>query len=218
MVYRDMTDLLTPEIAATHVRSQDGTAIAYTRAGEGPPLVIVDGALCHRAFGPSSKVAALLSASFTVYTYDRRGRGASGDTPPSTPEREVEDLEAVIDAAGGSAYVVGFSSGAALAMETARRGPAIEKLALYEAPFVVDGTHAPMPDDFVARMDAAIAAGRPGDAVKQFMRWVGTPGVFVAAMQVTPIWRKLKAVGHTLPYDMALVEPHHHGRPLERED
>src|SRR2546423_12645986 len=117
-----MSNLLT--MTEPHVRSADGTDIAYTRAGEGPPLVLVDGALCHRAFGPSPKLAPLLTDSFTVYTYDRRGRGASGDTPPYSTEREGEDLEAVLEAAGGSAYVLGVPSGPAPPTGDATRRPA----------------------------------------------------------------------------------------------
>jgi pimeloyl-ACP methyl ester carboxylesterase len=120
------------------VLSRDGTAIAFDKSGVGPPLILVDGALCYRASGPSRSLAALLAEHFTVFTYDRRGRGESGDTAPYAVEREVDDIEALIEEAGGSAYVYGVSSGAALALEAANRGLAIEKLALYEAPFIVD--------------------------------------------------------------------------------
>src|SRR4029078_815550 len=102
-----------------HVRSQDGTLIAYERSGAGPALILVDGALCSRSFGPSPKLAALLARHFTVYAYDRRGRGQSGDTPPYTPAREVEDIAALVEAAGGSASLLGLSSGGALALSAA---------------------------------------------------------------------------------------------------
>src|SRR6266566_4780618 len=111
------------------VQSADGTTIAFTRAGQGPPLILVDGALCSRSFGPMPKLAAQLVPHFIVYTYDRRGRGASGDTPPSTPDREVDDIEALAATAGGTVFVYGTSSGAALALEAANRIPAITKLA-----------------------------------------------------------------------------------------
>ena len=104
------------------VRSKDGTLIAFDRAGSGPPLILVDGALCYRASGPMKPLSALLSPQFTVFTYDRRGRGESGDRPPYAIEREVEDLDALIAEAGGSAFVYGTSSGAALSIEAARRG------------------------------------------------------------------------------------------------
>ena len=121
-------------IAQNTVTSKDGTVIAYSRIGQGPALILVDGALCYRAFGPSTALAATLSPHFTVVTYDRRGRGESGDTLPYTVEREVEDLAALIEAVGGTAFVAGQSSGAALAIEAANRLSGITKLALYEAP------------------------------------------------------------------------------------
>src|SRR5690348_3733618 len=125
-------------IAQNTVTSKDGTVIAYSQSGQGPALILVDGALCYRQFGPSQDLAARLSSHFTVTTYDRRGRGESGDTQPYAPEREVEDLAALVETAGGTACVAGQSSGAALAIEAANRLPGITKLALYEAPFIVD--------------------------------------------------------------------------------
>src|SRR5262249_32465298 len=120
------------------VTSEDGTTIAYDQTGNGPPLVLVDGALNSRAFGLNRPLAAILADRFTVITYDRRGRGDSGDTQPYAAQREIEDLAAVIDATGGPAHVYGISSGAGLALETACAVPAhVAKLALYEAPFVV---------------------------------------------------------------------------------
>src|SRR5262249_42228333 len=106
------------------VRSKDGTTIAYDQAGHGPPLVLVDGALNSRAFGLNGPLAAVLADRFTVVTYDRRGRGDSGDTPPYAAQREIEDLEAVIDATGGAAYGYGISSRAAPALEAAGAVPA----------------------------------------------------------------------------------------------
>src|SRR5258706_1839916 len=158
------------------VKSKDGTVIAYDKSGTGQPVILVDGALCYRASGPSGPLAAELSPHFTVFTYDRRGRGESGDTLPYAVEREVEDIEALINAAGGSAFVYGISSGAALALEAATCLKGIKKLALYESPYIVDDSLPPRPNDFVARMDALIAAGRRGDAVKSFMQTVRVPG------------------------------------------
>ncbi len=160
------------------VRSADGTTIAFTRAGHGPALILVDGALCSRSFGPMPKLAAQLTPHFTVYTYDRRGRGASGDTAPYSADREVEDIEALVTLAGETVYVHGTSSGSALALEAAKRIPAIGKLAVYEPPFIVDDTRTPIPDDYLARLDRLVADGRRGDAVKMFMRFVGTPAIF----------------------------------------
>jgi pimeloyl-ACP methyl ester carboxylesterase len=200
------------------VRSADGTTIGYEKAGAGPPLILVDGALCRRSFGPMPKLAALLAADFTVYTYDRRGRGESGDTAPYSVEREVEDLDALIIEAGGSVFVHGTSSGAALALEAAKRTAAIEKLALYEAPFIIDDTRSPIPDGYLERLTGSVAADRSGDAVKQFMKFVGTPAIFVAIMPFTPVWSKLKAVAHTLPYDITILADHQRGTPLGAEE
>jgi pimeloyl-ACP methyl ester carboxylesterase len=196
------------------VRSRDGTPIAFDRRGTGAPVVLVDGALCHRAMGPSTPLAELLARRFTVFTYDRRGRGDSGDTPPYAVEREIEDLAALVNEAGGAAFVYGVSSGAALALEAANRLPGIRKLALYEAPFIVDGTRAPVSKDYWARIGESVAAGRRGEAVRLFLRAVGVPAIFVAMMRVTPAWSKLKAVAHTLPYDGALVQDNQKGKPL----
>ena len=196
------------------VRSADGTAIAYTQAGQGPPLILVDGALCSRSFGPMPKLAAQLTPRFTVFTYDRRGRGASGDTRPYAIDREVEDIEALAALAGGTVLVHGTSSGSALALEAAKRIPAIGKLAVYEPPFIVDDSRTPIPDDYLARLDRLVAERRNGDAVKMFMRFVGTPAIFTAVMPLTPVWPKLKAAAPTLPYDITLVQDHDHGKPL----
>jgi pimeloyl-ACP methyl ester carboxylesterase len=199
------------------VRSKDGTSIAFDQAGQGPPLILVDGALCYRASGPMAPLAKLLAPTFTVFTYDRRGRGDSGDTRPYAVEREVEDIEALINMAGGSAFVYGTSSGAALALEAAARLPGIEKLALYEAPFIVDSSRPPQPSDLKDRMSALIASGRRGDAVKFFMQTVGVPSVFIAFMRVMPVWSKLTAVAHTLPYDFAILDGNWYGKPLRAE-
>ena len=198
----------------TTVRSADGTAIAYTRAGQGPPLILVDGALCSRSFGPMPKLAEQLAPHFTVYTYDRRGRGASGDTKPYSPDREVEDLEALAALAGDPVYLHGTSSGAALALEAAKHIRSIAKLAVYEPPFIVDDTRTPMPDDWLPRLENLVADGRRGDAVKMFMRFVGTPAIFTAVMPLTPVWSKLKAAAPTLPYDITIMHEHQRGRPL----
>jgi pimeloyl-ACP methyl ester carboxylesterase len=196
------------------VRSADGTTIAYTRTGHGPPLILVDGALCSRSFGPMPKLAEQLTPHFTVYTYDRRGRGASGDTKPYAPDREVEDIEALAALAGDSVYLHGTSSGAALALEAAKHIRSIVKLAVYEPPFIVDDTRTPMPDDWLPRLNGLVADGRHGDAVKMFMRFVGTPAIFTAVMPLTPVWGKLKAVAPTLPYDITILHEHQRGMPL----
>ena len=158
------------------VRSNDGTAIGFERTGSGPPLIIVDGALCWRESGPSEKLAAELADRFTVITYDRRGRGESGDTAPYSVEREVEDLEALIGEAGGPAHVLGISSGGVLAMEAVGAGAAIDTLTVYEAPFIVDDSRPPAPAGYVPDLNRYLASGDRGAAVKRFMRLVGMPG------------------------------------------
>jgi pimeloyl-ACP methyl ester carboxylesterase len=196
------------------VRSKDGTVIAFDRSGDGPPLILVDGALCSRALGPMPKLATRLASRFTVFHYDRRGRGDSGDAMPYAVEREIEDIEALIGVAGGPVYLYGVSSGAALALEAANRGLPIEKVAVYEAPFIVDSTRPPIPDDFMAQLNEAIATDRRGDAVRLFMKLVGVPAVFVTMMRLMPAWPKLKSVAHTLPYDITIVQDNQRGRPL----
>lgn len=196
------------------VRSKDGTTIAFSRVGTGPSLIFVDGAMCHRDFGPAGSTAKALASHFTVFTYDRRGRGESGNTQPYSVEREVEDIAALIQVAGGSAFVVGVSSGAALALESANRGLAIESLALYEAPFIVDDTREPLADDYLPRLEQMIVEGRRGAAVKHFMKAVQVPAIVVLLMQIMPSWRKLKAVAPTLVHDMTIVERYQRGKPL----
>jgi pimeloyl-ACP methyl ester carboxylesterase len=196
------------------ILSKDGTAIAVDRIGQGPALVFVDGAMCYRASGPSQSMAAALASNFTVFTYDRRGRGDSSDSRPYDIQREVDDLAAVIGEAGGEVVVLGVSSGAALALEAASRGVPIKKLALYEAPFIVDNSRPALPDDFVANLNTAVADGRRGDAVKMFMKVVGVPGIFILLMRFMPVWSKVTAVAHTLPYDFAIVGPYQKGQPL----
>ena len=165
-----------PTAPAKTVRSKDGTVIAFDRIGHGAPVILVDAALCYRGMGQSRQLAALLAPHFTVITYDRRGRGESGDTAPYAVEREVEDIAALLREAGGSAYLWGMSSGAVLALEAASRLKGIEKLALYEAPFIVDDSRSTTEDDWV-RIREAVAAQRRGAAVKFFLQAVGVPGV-----------------------------------------
>jgi pimeloyl-ACP methyl ester carboxylesterase len=197
------------------IHSKDGTSIALDQTGSGQPLILVDGALCSRSSGPNGPLAAQLSRRFAVFTYDRRGRGDSGEKKPYAIEREVEDIEALIREAGGSAYVYGISSGAALALEAANRLPGIKKLALYEAPFIVDNSRSPVPDNYSARLDELLAADRRGAAVKHFMRkGVGLPAMIVAMMPLMPAWSKLKAIAHTLPYDTILTVDYQRGKPL----
>lgn len=186
------------------VTSKDGTTIAYETSGQGPALILVDGALCHRAFGPMRPLGALLSPHFTVYAYDRRGRGESTDTPPYAIERELEDLQALIDAAGGSVYVYGVSSGAVLALTAGTQLPGITRLALFEPPLDDDGDRQATLAE-TANMKDLIAAGRRGDAVESFMSGVGTPPEAIAGMRQSPMWGMFESVAPTIVYDYTLL-------------
>jgi pimeloyl-ACP methyl ester carboxylesterase len=179
------------------VTSKDGTAIAYERAGAGPALVLVDPALGYREFDNVRGLGKLLTARFTVYSYDRRGRGQSGDTPPYAVEREVEDLAAVISEAGGSACVYAFSSGALLALQAAAAGVPIERLVLMEPPIGADDD--PADAAFTAEMESLVAAGRRREAVERFLAAVGVPAEILAGM--APSMPALDAVAHTIVYD-----------------
>jgi pimeloyl-ACP methyl ester carboxylesterase len=190
----------------SRVISKDGSTIAHQKTGTGPALIVVDGALCSRRFGPSPKLAPLLAAHFTVYTYDRRGRGESTDTQPYAPEREIEDLAALISAAGGSASLLGLSSGGALALNAAAAGLPVAAVVAYEPPYVdEDGKRDAT--RFEGELNRLVSTGDRGGAVKYFMKnMVGAPGFVVVMMRLMPwIWRKLQAVAHTLPYDAAVM-------------
>jgi pimeloyl-ACP methyl ester carboxylesterase len=183
------------------ITSADGTEIAYERAGDGPPLILVDGAMCYRAAGPMRPLAELLRDAFTVYTYDRRGRGESSDTPPYAVAREIEDLRALIERAGGAAHVYAISSGAALALAAAAAGAAITKLALYEPPFLADSDDGTRAKEYTERLRDLLGAGRPGDAVALFMTHVGVPAPAIAGLRGSPGWAALERIAPTLAYD-----------------
>lgn len=184
--------------------SQDGTRIAYDKLGQGPALILVNGALATRA--SASELARLLAGHFTVYAYDRRGRGDSGDTEPYSVAREVEDIDALIGAAGGSAFVYGKSSGACLALEAASAlGGRIPRLAIYEAPYSDADGAAREWKAFRAQLDGILAAGRRADAVTAFMRFVGAPDEAIAGMRASPAWPAMEAMAPSLAYDNAVL-------------
>lgn len=191
------------------VTSADGTHIGYSVVGSGPALILVDGALCWRASGPSGPLAEALKDRFTVYTYDRRGRGESGDTKPYAIAREVEDLAALIEAAGGSAAIYAISSGVLLALAAADAlGPhRVTSMVLYEAPIYTDQSRRLDPS-YVPRMEQFVASGNNAAAVKLFMRNVGVPGFGLFMMQLMGVMRKLAPVAPTLAYDTLLCRPY----------
>jgi pimeloyl-ACP methyl ester carboxylesterase len=186
------------------VTSSDGTKIAYEKVGSGPPVILVNGALSGRKAG--SKIATLLAPHFTVYTYDRRGRGESGDTKPYAVEREIEDIAALIDVAGGAVSLAGFSSGAALSLEAASAlGPKVGKLVVYEAPYD-DAENVPAEwKAYKAEQAALLAAGRRGEAVEHHLKYVGAPEAAIAEMKASPAWAEMEAMAQALPYDAAVV-------------
>jgi pimeloyl-ACP methyl ester carboxylesterase len=188
------------------VISKDGTVIAFEKSGEGPAVIVAGGVLGDRS--QQAPLAALLASHFTVYNYDRRGHGESGDTAPYASEREFEDLEAIIDAAGGSAFVYGTSGCAILALSAAAWGlaPKIKKLALWEPPYILDDSRPPVPQDYQERLTSLLAAGRRGDMVELFMtEAVGMPREFVAPMRQAPWWSAQEALAHTLINDATLM-------------
>jgi pimeloyl-ACP methyl ester carboxylesterase len=185
------------------VTSNDGTTIALDLMGEGPPVILVCGGSVDRT--SNAPLAQLLAPDFTVLNYDRRGRGDSGDTLPYAVEREVEDIDALVVEVGGSAFLYGTSSGAALALEATASGLPITKLALWEPPFVLDESRRP-PADQVAQYDKMIAEGRRGDAAEYFMtKVVGMPPEFVADARTQPWWPAQEAIAHTLAYDATIM-------------
>jgi pimeloyl-ACP methyl ester carboxylesterase len=188
------------------VISQDGTKIAYDKQGEGPALILVDGALCTRSTGSKPKLVSLLAPHFTVYSYDRRGRGDSGDSSPYAVEQEIEDIGALIDEAGGTAYLYGHSSGGSLALEAAVKiGGKVSKLAVYEAPYNDDPQAQRAWGEYIEQLTEALAANRRGDAVALFMKYVGVPAEQVDGMRGTPFWPNLEAIAPTLAYDHTAI-------------
>jgi pimeloyl-ACP methyl ester carboxylesterase len=184
--------------------SADGTAIAFDRFGEGPPIVMVVGAFNERS--TTEPLARALERRFSVFNYDRRGRGDSGDTEPYAVGRELEDLDALIGEAGGSASVFGYSSGAVLTLKAAASGLAITSMALYEPPFRTDNSRPALPGDLADQLARLVAAGRRGEAVELFQtKAVGIPRDLVARMRDAPFRHHLEAIAHTLVYDATII-------------
>lgn len=210
------------------IYSQDGTPIAYDKAGDGPLLILISGALGVRQHPAATDLMAQLQPSFTVINYDRRGRGDSGDTGPYAVAREVQDIEALIDEAGEPAYLYGMSSGGVLALEcTNSLQQKVKKVAIYEPPFIIDDSRPPVPDDLGTQLDQAIEAGHPGEAVEIFMTEALRMPQEVVAQMKSPqaedgdedagkpaMWQEMENVAHTLPYDVHLMSGTQSGKPL----
>jgi pimeloyl-ACP methyl ester carboxylesterase len=204
-------------MAVNFVSSVDATKIAYGKQGEGPALILVDGAMQTRSSGSKPELARLLAAHFTVYCYDRRGRGDSGDTQPYAVEREIEDLGALIDVAGGTACLYGHSSGASLAMESAvALGAQVSKLALYEAPYNDDPAARRAWGQYISKLTEALAANRRGDAVALFMAYTGMPADQIEGMRKAPFWPAMEAIAPTLGYDHAAILGKDASVPVQR--
>ncbi len=198
------------------VTSKDGTPIGFDQAGRGPAIVLVDGAMSYRAFG-LGPLAELLAPHFTVFTYDRRGRGESGDKKPFALEREIEDIEALINQAGGSAFLFGISSGACLALEaTLRLGTKVKGLAMYEPPYNSDPADRPAWQDYWKQLNELVSANRRGDAVALFMAFVGVPADQVEGMRQSPMWSTFEAMAPTLVYDATALGGDDRSVPVER--
>src|SRR5512143_1516330 len=190
------------------VTSKDGTKIAYDKTGNGPLLILVLGALNSRKSG--KKLAKLLASRFTVISYDRRGRGDSTDTAPYSPKREIEDLSALIEAAGGPVCLYGHSSGAAIVLEAAiKLGKQVRKLAIYEAPYVLDDDARKAARRYDADIKKSLATGRRDETVALFMRAVGVSDKQIQAMKRMPMWKGLTAMAPTLAYENEVLGEGH---------
>jgi pimeloyl-ACP methyl ester carboxylesterase len=188
------------------VISKDGTTIAFEQSGTGPAVILVDGALAYREHFGGRPLAAELSKDFTVITYDRRGRGESSDTQPYAVEREIEDIEALIDEVGSPAYLYGFSSGAVLALRAAaRQGDKVARLALHEPPFNSDDDKAKREfAEFKKDMAELLVAGKRGEAVTFFFADM-LPPEMIEGMKQSPEWSLMEGVAHTLAFDNAVM-------------
>lgn len=202
------------------VTSKDETKIAYDKQGSGPVVILVTGAFGYRAFGPMVGLVPLLANDFTTVLYDRRGRGDSGDTQPFDKKREIEDIESLIDSLGGSAYLYGISSGAAVAAVAASTLGAqkVTKLALYEPSFILDNSHAPIPSNYMDQLRKMLSEGRRGDMVALFLTdAVGLPAEIVEGMKQAPFWGAMQQVAHTLLYDGAFMVDNQRAKPMTED-
>lgn len=204
---------LRPAVVCCDFVSKDGTLISASSFGSGPPVILIDGALCYRGVGPNESLSKKLARNFTVYTYDRRGRGRSADSGVYDVRREIEDIESLLAASGGHAQVIGISSGALLALEAANTLAGIKSLALYEPPVIVDSSRISTESSWDAIV-AEVLLNRRDEALQLFLQLVGTPRLMMWVLRITPMWRKLRAIAHTLTYDEKLVSPFQRGAPI----
>lgn len=186
-----------------YVIAKDGTRIGYETAGSGPTVILVGGGLTDRS--ENAPLVPVLAEHVTVINYDRRGRGTSGDTTPYAVAREVEDIEALVDAIGGTAYLFGVSSGGALALEAAIAGSGVAKVGVYEIPWNVDADWPDAWRGYLSILDRALAVEDRGAAFEAFLRVTGTPDEAIAGMRAAPFWGDLEAIADTLPYDAACL-------------
>jgi uncharacterized protein YndB with AHSA1/START domain/pimeloyl-ACP methyl ester carboxylesterase len=196
------------------VISKDGTKIAYEKQGNGPVVILIASAVAdHR---DAAQLAEQLAAHFTVYNYDRRGRGQSSDVAPYAVQREVEDIEALIRTSGGRACLFGSSSGAVLALEAASRlGDQVTKLYLYEPPFIINDSRKPVPAEYVQHLNMLNVADRTSDAVEYFMsEALGIPAEYIGYMKADPSWKTMESMSHTLAYDGMIMGNTQSGKPL----
>jgi pimeloyl-ACP methyl ester carboxylesterase len=194
--------------------SKDGTAIAYDVYGSGPALIYITGASCFRAMKPTLQSAKVFAREFTVYNYDRRGRGDSGNTLPYAAEHEVEDIEALINAAGGMAFLYGHSSGAVLALESAMRlGGKVKKIVMYDPPYVHDATAKNDYDSFGRKILKLLDDGENSEAMSGFLKGIGVPRLFILLIRLSRDWKKMVELAPTLAYDISLTS---HMPPIER--
>jgi len=191
----------------SHVNSKDGTSIAWEKVGQGLVVIMVNGAFGYRELYGGRDLASLLSQDFTVCLYDRRGRGQSTDTPPYEVEREIEDIEAIIDQVGGSAYVYGISSGAVLALLAAASlgRVKITKLALFEPPYVCDEKAKHEFAQEKQRITELLRQGKRGDATAFYIRSMGIPPERMEDLRTSAEWKRMEGVEHTLAYDYAVL-------------
>ncbi len=186
------------------VTSKDGTKLVYDKAGQGPAVILVEGATMSREAW--AELAELLAPDFTVYSYDRRGRGGSTDTKPFSVRKEIEDIEALIDSAGGSGCLYGISSGGALALEAAAQlNGKVKKLAIYEVPYDSSEPAIQAWRAYRAKLSELVAADRRGDAAALFMKFVGAPDEMIEGMRHSPMWPSMEMVAPTLIYDAAAL-------------